>query len=174
MIGFEEIDAIEFAHLNRGGGEPTLWKSYDLLLDRWSHGTRDRETALRLLFLAWFSRAEPDFLTGLGEAPLELIRELFVALDADATEDEEICFVMRVMADVGDWFMVWDRPLDLLCARVRARLEERPLLVSPEAFEGRGAFGNYFAHQARGNLEFHSKAQAVEEARTIVIGERDA
>ena len=173
MRGFEEIDAIEAQYLSRTpGSEPQLWKSYDLLLDRWKGGTRDRETALRLLFLAWFSYAEANWLTGLRGAPIDLFRELYQFLDVESTDDEELCFVLRVMINVRDDFLCSDWDLSRLSDRVLERLENREFRVTPEQFEGRGVFGEYFAHQVRGGSAHAPKPPPA--PKIILPGRSDA
>lgn len=46
-------------------GKPRLGDAYTMLKARWVAGRRDLETGLRLMFLAWYTSAEPPFLTGL-------------------------------------------------------------------------------------------------------------
>ena len=54
MVELTEIDAIE-AKYALPSGQPTLGEAYKLLCQRWQEGARDMETALRLMFLAWYT-----------------------------------------------------------------------------------------------------------------------
>lgn len=63
-----EIDEAEHQHL-AATGEPGLGGSVALLKQRWAAGYRDRDTALRLMFLCWYENIEPPFLTGLDNDP---------------------------------------------------------------------------------------------------------
>jgi len=119
---------------------------YADLLSRWNSGERGREIGLRLLFLAWYCLAEPAFLTGLPDdgSSLEVVREVFDWLGGEETEDPELQAVVAVMArvaadalgDADEW------------TRVGRAFEVRAPALDTFDFSGRGAYGEYFAHQA--------------------------
>jgi len=46
-------------------GAATLGIAFRALYQRWDANLRDEETLLRLIFLQWYSRTEPGYLTGL-------------------------------------------------------------------------------------------------------------
>ncbi len=60
-------------------GQPSLGEAFDMPQARWASGARDRETCLRLAFLAWYSCAEPNGYTGLPQD-----QELTSAIFSDA------------------------------------------------------------------------------------------
>ncbi len=62
ILSIREIDEIEKAY---GHGVGSLGFAAEKLLERWQFGLRDAETLIRLVFLFWYSRTEPSFLTGL-------------------------------------------------------------------------------------------------------------
>jgi hypothetical protein len=110
-----------------------------------------------LLFLVWFSYAEPLFLTELpGAVPSSLFGEISDSLGLETTEDAELLFVAKVMIEVCDWGYTSEEGVRASVDRIRQRVEARSFDVSPEVFENRGAFGDYFAHQAEG----HARAKA--------------
>jgi hypothetical protein len=122
---------------------------WDILLAQWLDGARTREAALHLLFLSWYSCSEPPYLSGLeGVTRREgLNDELFTFLGGEWSQDAEILFVVFVMAEVA-WFCLGDgQRWEGLADRLRVRLGG--LIPAPEVFTGRGAYGEYFAHQAR-------------------------
>ena len=144
-----EIDATEQGYLGRDSS-PVLGQSFDMLLERWAAGERDRETALRLLFLSWYSNCEPPFLTGLptGQDTAKLCSETFSALGGASTADPEVCFVVGLMAELFPWCLgeeaQWIEVGRLLASRA-AQLQ--PGGPSPTTFSaGRGAYGEYFSH----------------------------
>jgi len=137
-------------------GRPRLGEAYELLLEHWRAGNRDRDLALHLMFLAWYLSLEPVHLTGLDESRTpssELPRAFNEAHDTFAStigQDAEMLFVVGVMARICPWCLgdvhLWD-------ARSAAyRIAYRRLApngISPLVFEGRGYYGDYFAGQAR-------------------------
>jgi hypothetical protein len=143
-----EINNAENGYLGRDGA-PVLGESFEMLLTRWAAGERDRETALRLLFLSWYCNAEPPFLTGL---PAEhdtatTCWETFAALGGVGTSDPEVCFVVGLMAQLFPWCL-GDEAYWVELGRVLAgrAVELQPNGPSPTVFSGRGAYGEYFSH----------------------------
>jgi hypothetical protein len=64
-LSIADVTALESDYVDRG--QPSLLAPRSALVERWELGCRDRETALRLAFLDWYSCSEPDFLTGMPE-----------------------------------------------------------------------------------------------------------
>lgn len=126
-------------------------EDYQMLRAGWAAGDRDRERALNLLFLAWWHWAEPDFLTGLSYDPtaVELWRDVFEHFGGQASADAEFLFVASIMATVTPWMfgneVIWESAGEAMMARA---LSLRPDGFSPDMFQGRGEYGDYFAHQA--------------------------
>ena len=133
-------------------GQPSLGEAYTLLRQRWQGGARDLETALRLMFLAWYTNCEPPHLTGLPvDEPTGLVfNEVFDGLGGLRCPMPEFHYAVAFMAHLFPW-ACGDEALWSRRARdCRARYEE---LGGPafqaEHFSGRGAFGKYFAHMAK-------------------------
>lgn len=156
MFSLAEIDVLERRYAGPHGA-PSLGKAYAMLKQRWGAGARDRETALRLLFLAWYAFAEPTPFTGLpyAEDTGILFREVFEELGGEASSDAEFLFAVGVMMAVAaygvgheaEWAAIGER-----CAE-RARLL-RPDGFHPEHFLGQGAYGDYMAHQAEAHASW--------------------
>jgi hypothetical protein len=127
-------------------------EAYQNLRTGWAAGDRDRERALHLLYLAWWHWAEPEFLTGLADDPNAVIlwHEIFSYLGGKASSDAEFLFVAAIMVELTPWQFgdedVWTNAAEAMMAR---SLALRPEGFSPEAFQGRGDYGDYFAHQSR-------------------------
>jgi hypothetical protein len=147
-----EITQIE--NLYRGqDGKPSLGTAYAELLARYEQATEDRETSLRLMFLTWYACSEPGALTGLPHeawAPARFA-DLFERVGGHATTDPEVMFVVSVMASsfpdcCGDE-VTWRAIGVGLAERYEALPARRK--VDPATFEGRGAYGDYFAWRYR-------------------------
>jgi hypothetical protein len=127
-------------------------EDYQRLRAGWLAGDRDRERALHLLFLTWWHWAEPDFLTGLSDDPvaLGLWQEIFGHFGGEVSTDAEFLFVASVMTTVTPWAFgnedAWADAGESMMAR---SLVIQPGGFGPSAFEGRGEYGDYFAHQSR-------------------------
>jgi hypothetical protein len=122
---------------------------WDSLFAQWLAGVRTREAALRLLFLTWYSCSEPQWLSGLEEVapPDGLIDELFEFLGGEEATDAEVLYVVAVMAEVAAWCLGEERRWEGVARSFWARLGGR--VPAAEVFDGRGDYGEYFAHQAR-------------------------
>ena len=158
--GFEDLDRIEAAYLEQPS-MPTLGQSYELMLTRWLQGQRGRELALRLLFLYWYSRSEPTGFTGLGNVSYSqiLLAQIASELDVDRSSDLEVCFVLDIMANVWPEAFGADEAFWTATGeRARAVLGAKNQSVDPEIFTGRGAYGEYFKHQATIALEHELRA----------------
>lgn len=139
-------------------GRPTLGAAFEVFRTQWASGERDRELALHLMFLAWYLYLEPSHLTGLDEArtPIEDLAAVFNAahdwlLPTGAeTEDVEALYVAGLAAQLCPWAL---GETSLWIARSKAyRARYRQLMpngISPAVFQDRGAYGDYFASQAR-------------------------
>jgi hypothetical protein len=123
-----------------------------LLKERWDAGRHDLETGLQLMFLAWYSCAEPPCFTGLPteEETARLFRDIFGTFGGIKCAEPELLYVVWLMSrlfpwccgDEGQWLV-----LAAECKKEARRL--KPEGYRPEYFEGRGAYGDYFAHMAR-------------------------
>jgi len=128
-----------------------LQPAYDALVERW-RTSKDRETGLRLLFLAWYTVAEPEELTGLGDPQSRIVAAgVFESLHRDLAEDPEFLLVGQYMISVCAWAFngsekEWEERGDA-CLDAAHRLGVPPL--APETFSGRGAYGAYFEETAR-------------------------
>ena len=137
-------------------GKPILGKAYGMLKARWEAGERDPETGLRLMFFAWYGNAEPPYLTGiefeLGEGP-QIFQEVFSFFGGLECGVPELLFVVGVMAEIAVFACGEDEEWTAIgnfCAR--AARELRPSGYPPEHYEGRGAYGDYFALMTRGGV----------------------
>ena len=138
-------------------GEPTLGPALVLAIREWDAGNRDREFRLHLLFLAWYCNLEPPHLTGCDEAvcPSAQLPGLFTAVyetfAGTILDDAEALYVVGLIAQLTPWLLGGDikdwevRSRDF---RVRYRMLV-PEGLSPSIFEGRGAYGDYFAGQVQ-------------------------
>jgi len=127
-------------------------EDYRQLREGWLAGDRDREHALHLLFLAWMHWADPSFVTGMPDdaRAVELWHEVFAHFGGEHSSDAEFLHVAGLMAHLFPW-VLGDEPAWAAAAEhMKARsLQFRPEGFTPDSFEGRGDFGDYFAHQAR-------------------------
>lgn len=137
------------------GGEPTLGRALELAATEWRSGNRDRELRLHLLFLCWYCSLEPPFLTGFDESclpesdPAQLFQEVYASFAAAVSEDPELLFTVGLMAMLAPWalgedVLIWESRSAAFRARYRLLV---PQGLAPAIFEGRGAYGEYFAHQ---------------------------
>lgn len=135
---------------------PTLCAAYEILRGEWRRGDRDRELALHLLFLSWYMLIEPPHLTGLDEQRLpsaELVaifNEIHDYMEPATRGDVELLYVVGLMTSWAPWLVgdyeVWEtrsREYQVLYRRLE------PNGMDPDNFAGRGAYGDYFAGQAR-------------------------
>lgn len=130
-----------------------LVPDYRRLKAAWASGHRDREDALHLLFLAWMHWADPPFVTGMEEDPEagDLWQTIFGYFDGETSKDAEFLHVAALMAGLFPWGLGDEVEWASRATRMEARsLDLKPDGFSPEFFEGRSDYGDYFAHQARG------------------------
>ncbi len=138
-------------------GQPTLGQALELAIGEWKAGNRDRELRLHLLFLAWYCNLEPPHLTGYNEStyPSTLLPNLFsdvYGTFADAINDDaEVLYVVGLMALLSPWLLggdikTWETRAKEYHERYRTLVPEG---LSPSFFEGRGAYGDYFAGQVQ-------------------------
>lgn len=129
-------------------GAPVLGRAFAELHARWEAGQRDRETCLRLLFLAWYTCSEPPWLTGLPETDdtPQVFRSVFAYLEENLPGDAEFLFVAGYMA--ASWPLCcgteseWEKKGQECLVRFRETGED----LLPEVFSERGAYGEYFSH----------------------------
>ena len=128
--------------------------AYIQLREEWFAGNRDRERALQLLFLSWMHWADPPFVTGMSDDPhaVELWHEVSLHFGGEASSDAEFLHVSGMMAHIFPWALGDEQTWEAKANRMKARsLELSPQGFPPSMFDGRGEYGNYFAHQARGS-----------------------
>jgi hypothetical protein len=157
MVSYARGLALENASLGPQG-RPTLGAALEVFHAQWAAGERDRELALHLMFLAWYLYVEPAHLTGLDEAKISAddLTAVFNAahdwlLPAGAeTDDAEALYVAGLAARLCPWALGepshWTARSEVYRVRYRQLL---PGGISSTIFEGRGAYGAYFAGQAR-------------------------
>jgi len=136
------------------GGKPSLGSAYAALRERFDAGHRDRETCLRLTFLAWYSCSEPQELTGLTAEATEVHRvfgEVFSALGGEAATDPEILFTTGIMASLFPYCCGVEAEWSPIGDRLTKHYELGPTAgkLTESVFAGRGAYGRYFAHMLR-------------------------
>jgi hypothetical protein len=148
--------ALENRAIGRSG-EPTLGGAYEVLIERWRAGVRDRELGLHLAFLAWYMMVEPPFLTGVDRTriPQEslpgLFREVHDFLAPLESQDMEALYVFGLMAHLFPWVLGDEREWETRSAEYRTAYRKlAPDGVRPDVFVGRGFYGDYFRHQAAG------------------------
>lgn len=139
-------------------GQPSLGEAFDMLQARWASGARDRETCLRLAFLAWYSCAEPNGYTGLPqdqELTSAIFSDALAALGGEQSNDPEVCYTLGLMAKIFPWAICakneahWRHVGESLTMRAE---ELAPQGLTSSEFASRGAYGGYFSHQSK-NLE---------------------
>lgn len=147
MIDWDSISAAERQYVVEG--KPALGKAYQLILQKCAAEPDDREAALRLLFLSWYCCSEPPYLTGLVDIKnaATVFREIYYSFGGTESDDEEFLFVAGYMAslfpfccgEAAEWLEHGKR-----CLTKLRRIASIP--SDSAVFEGRGAYGQYFAH----------------------------
>jgi hypothetical protein len=136
-------------------GKPTFAAAYEILHDAWCSGDRDRELGLHLMFLCWYMLIEPSHLTGLDEGRVpssELTRvfnEVYDFMAPGNEADPEFLYVVGLMSVLAPWLLgdheTWEQRSREYQVRYR---QLKPNGLDPAVFQGRGAYGDYFAGQA--------------------------
>ncbi len=154
LMDLDDITGIEDRYVS--GGERALGQAYEALLERFERGSRDRETCLRLMFLAWYSCSEPSFLTGLPEdnpgAPWrDVFKAALVELGGEQSEDPELLFTVGLMASMFPYCCGDEQEWSSIGNDFKQRYWTLPPgdKLTESAFAGRGAYGQYFAHMVR-------------------------
>lgn len=136
-------------------GEPTLARAFKLLLQDWDAGTRSRESGLHLLFLSWYLMLEPPHLTGLElddsiSAQLgPVFNRVHDYFAGTLSNDAEMLYVVGLMAHLTPWLLGEVDKWESLSAQYRILYRQlAPNGLDPNLFRGRGAYGDYFGHQA--------------------------
>lgn len=146
-----EITAVENDYV-LSSGKPSLGDAFAMLKARWQAGRRDLETGLRLMFLAWYACAEPPCLTGLPrqEDTRHVFREVFTHFGGTTCVEPELLYAVGLMCDLFPWCCGDEAEWSVAgveCRKAARRLKPEGYL--PAHFEGRGAYGDYFAHMTR-------------------------
>lgn len=127
------------------GNKTALGEALSLLTQRWQAGVRDEETAVRLLFLCWYSAIEPPYLTGLPETGF-LLSEVF---EQAGGEDKATPIILLAMGEIAGIFP-WTAGDEIVWAEKAERLERKARLLQPDigiaSFDGFGEAGRYFRH----------------------------
>jgi hypothetical protein len=150
----DEVLALENRSVGERG-EPTLGRALELSIAEWRAGNRDRELRLHLLFLTWYCNLEPPFLTGLDESNAssldlpQLFVEVYNTFADGIMHDVECLYVVGLMASLTPWLLgedepTWEQRSEAFRIRYRTLL---PKGLSRQHFDGRGAYGDYFAGQ---------------------------
>lgn len=143
MKSIEEILDVEEEYAKRG--ERSLGRAIAYLSKRWLHGCTDRDTALHLVFLTWYSLLEPPRLTGANptqeqlEAAASTI-DYFIEFGADKSAK----FVLNHLLDSAAWAM----PGEASNWRDVVKTDERthsPTTNGVQVLEERGLIATYFA-----------------------------
>jgi hypothetical protein len=137
-----------------------LADAYKFLKQIWEDGNRDREIGLHLIFLTWYGIIEPKHITGFPETE-EMRQELIIMLnkvhsyfEPQIHQDAEMLYVVGLIAHMH-WFMLDD---DVEVAKVWEERSEKyhkqyralsPNGIDSTIFFNRGAYGDYFARQAK-------------------------
>ena len=149
--------ALELENQSIGfSGKPTLADAYEILKEQWGSGDYDREVGLHLMFLAWYGLIEPGHLTGFSQTEDErqelnrVLNEVHDHFNLQIYQDVEMLYVFGLMAHMF-WFMfddnsIWEKRSIEYRQRYRALA---PNGINPEIFRNRGAYGAYYAGQAK-------------------------
>jgi hypothetical protein len=143
MKDLDEIAVIEATGWSTGALQP----AYEALLERWQAG-QDRETGLGLLFLAWYSLAEPELHTGLTVRDAPTVASKVVShLERTLADDAEFLLVTAHMIGLCPWGFGRDERVWTRTARAYRDAAQRlgVTALASEVFDGRGAYGLYFA-----------------------------
>ena len=151
------LQALELENRSVGvKGEPTLGSAYQILRDAWLSGDRDRELCLHLMFLCWYILIEPPHLTGLDESRVpsselgRIFNEVFDFMSPASQNDSEFLYVVGLMSALAPYLLGDNDTWEQLSRDYHTKYRQlKPKGLDPHVFEGRGAFGEYFAHQAR-------------------------
>ena len=130
-------------------------RDYKKLKTRWLAGERDRELGLRLMFFAWMHWADPAFVTGLTDDPeaQELWRDAFEYSGGETSMDAEFLFVAGIMAELFPHALGDEKEWSQRGSRMKSRAMNLQATALPlSTFDGRGDYGQYFAHQLRSHL----------------------
>ena len=151
-VELTEIAEIEESYTARLSDGRNLGQAYDALRERFDGGHRDRETCLRVMFLAWYACSEPTWLTGLPEeGTKDVFRAAFDQLGGEETTDPEVLCTTALMASMFPYCCGPEAEWAAIGDRLTKRYEGVPAASKPNesVFIGRGAYGKYFAHMVR-------------------------
>ena len=105
------------------------------------------EALKRAVFLAWYSFAEPSWLTGLGDLPDYKVRSLMQTLDATLAGGSDTELIEMLKYYIGVIPLPFDQypQLQNVQSLIRgARAEDTPRRWRPSATQGRGEMGDYW------------------------------
>jgi hypothetical protein len=137
------------------GGAPTLAAAFEALLPKWREGSRDREVALHLMFLAWYLMCEPGHLTGLERSRVDesslagVFREVHNHFRVSIKSDPEMLYVVGLMAHLFPYLLGDQSEWEAIAEEYRKAYRAlEPFGLNAGLFANRGAYGDYFAGQA--------------------------
>jgi hypothetical protein len=157
-------EVMELENLSIGqDGQPTLAAAYFKLKDLWDSGDRDREVMLHLMFLAWYCLEEPPHITGLpikssqnafdsvyAEELADIFNQVHEFVHPQIWQDAEMLYVVGLMAHLFPWALgdvtEWE---ERSLAYQKAYRALKPNGIELSIFQGRGAYGDYFAMHAK-------------------------
>lgn len=131
----------------------SLSTSYAAWKAKWLAGSRERETALQLMFHAWMHWAEPDFLTGLNDEDFALAvwHDIFESMGGEASSDVEFLFAAGTMVALFPYMLKGDERLWAERGAYMMEQADRAGTLTVAQFEGRGEYGDYFSHMLMAN-----------------------
>ncbi|WP_453976602.1 hypothetical protein [Brevundimonas sp. Marseille-Q4549] len=115
-----------------------------------------REDALHLLYFVWMHWADPSFVTGMDYDPDidELWSAIFEYFGGEQSQDAEFLHVAALMGGLFPFCLGDEVEWTARAERMEARsIELQPEGFSPEHFDRRGEYGEYFAHHERARRE---------------------
>lgn len=150
-------EALELENRSIGvDGEPTLADAYAILREKWIAGDRNRELGLHLMFLAWYGMVEPPFLTGfferneLNESLMQTFAEVHDFFEPNIGKDAEVLYAFGLAAHLFGFIFDQPKTWELRAAEYRKLYRDaEPNGLDPNIFKDRGAYGDYYGHQAR-------------------------
>ena len=122
-----------------------LGEALSLLMTRWQAGARDEETAIRLLFLCWYSVVEPPYLTGLPESN-SLFAEIFEQAGGEENATPLVLLAVGVMAGMFSWAIGDEAAWAEQAERLERKAKELQPDIGGSSFSGLGEAGRYFRH----------------------------
>jgi hypothetical protein len=134
-------------------GKPVLIDAYRILKRQWETGNRDRELVLHLLFLSWYGLVEPSFVFGEysieNDRLQETFNQIFEYLEPQLNSDAELLFVIGLPAYMFPFILGDEKLWEARALEYKKKYRQlEPKGINPSIFLDRGAYGEYYGHQA--------------------------